>query len=186
MTDRAVDIDQQKQRAALVSIAVKLALTLGKFVAALMSGSLALLSEAGNNVGDVATTLLSLYSIRAAARPADEDHQFGHGKVEAVSALIQTGFLFALALFILIEAIERLLNSSVDVDPNPLAFAVLGISIFVDLARWMSLRKIATETQSDALAADALNFATDIVASGLALIGLLAVSYGIRSGDARA
>ena len=186
MTDRAVDIDHRKERAALVSVGVKLALTLCKFVAALLSGSLALLSEAGNNIGDVATTLMSLYSIRAAARPADETHQFGHGKVEAVSALIQTGFLFALALFILIEAIKRLLQSGVDVDPQPFAFAVLGLSIFVDLTRWISLRKIAEETQSDALAADALNFATDIVASSFALLGLVAVSYGVKSGDALA
>ena len=186
MTDRALDIDQRKERAALVSIAVKLVLTSGKFVAALLTGSLALLSEAGNNVGDVATTLLSLYSIRAAARPADEDHQFGHGKVEAVSALIQTGFLFALALFILIEAIQRLLNPGADVDPSPFAFAVLCISICVDLVRWLALRKIAKETKSDALAADALNFATDIVASVLALFGLLAVTYGFKSGDALA
>ena len=186
MTDHAADIDQQKERAALISVAVKLALTLGKFIAALLSGSLALLSEAGNNLADVATTLLSLYSIRAAARPADEDHQFGHGKVEAVSALIQTGFLFAFALFILIEAVKRLLNASVEVDPSPFAFAVLVVSIGVDLARWLSLRKIARETQSDALAADALNFATDIVASSFALLGLLAVSYGLKSGDALA
>ncbi len=176
MTDHAADIGQQKERAALISVAVKLALTLGKFIAALLSGSLALLSEAGNNLADVATTLLSLYSIRAAARPADEDHQFGHGKVEAVSALIQTGFLFAFALFILIEAVKRLLNASVEVDPSPFAYAVLVVSIGVDLARWLSLRKIA----------DALNFATDIVASSFALLGLLAVSYGLKSGDALA
>ena len=184
MVDRTFAISQQKERAALVSIAVKVSLTLAKFVAALSSGSLALLSEAGNNLGDVATTLMSFYSIRAAAQPADEDHQFGHGKVEAVSALIQTGFLFALALFILIEAVSRLVSGGSEVDPNPFAFAILSISIFVDFARWISLRRIAKATQSDALAADALNFATDIVASCLALLGLLASKYGFRNGDA--
>ena len=101
-------IDSQKQRAALVSVAVKLLLTIGKFVAALLSGSLALLSEAGNNLGDVGVTLMSYFAIRWAAKPADDDHQFGHGKVEALSALIQTGFLIALAVFILIEGIKRL------------------------------------------------------------------------------
>ena len=183
MTDQTLDIARQKERAALVSVAVKIALTLAKFVAAIMSGSLALASEAGNNLGDVAVTLLSFYSIRVAAQPADEEHQFGHGKVEAVSALIQTGFLFALALFILIEAVKRLFNGGGDVEPTPFAFAVLVVSILVDLARWLSLRKIAKATHSTALAADALNFATDIVASALALGGLVATSYGFRLGD---
>ena len=175
--------DQQKQRAALVSVAVKLALTLAKFAAALLSGSLALVSEAGNNLGDVAVTLLSFYSIRAAAQPADDDHQFGHGKLEAMSALVQTGFLFALAAFILIEAVKRLFNGGGDVEPDAFAFAVLLVSVVVDLARWWSLRKIARSTRSAALAADALNFASDIVASLLALAGLAATLYGFRPGD---
>ncbi len=179
----ARELARQKERAALVSVAVKLALTLGKFAAALLSGSLALASEAGNNLGDVAVTLLSFFSIRAAARPADEDHPFGHGKVEAVSALIQTGFLFALALFILIEAVKRLAGGGGEVKPNAFAFGVLGLSIVVDLARWRSLRRIAKATRSEALAADALNFATDIVASMMALVGLVATAYGVKLGD---
>ena len=179
----ARDLARRKERAALVSVAVKLALTLAKFTAALLSGSLALASEAGNNLGDVAVTVLSFLSIRAAARPADEDHQFGHGKVEAVSALVQTGFLFALALFILIEAVKRLASGGGDVEPGAFAFAVLGLSIVVDLARWTSLRRIAKATRSEALAADALNFATDIVAALMALAGLVATAYGVRLGD---
>lgn len=183
MTATSSDIDRQKQRAALVSIAVKVLLTLGKFIAASMSGSLALLSEAGNNLGDVGVTLLSFYSIRFAAKPADEDHPFGHGKVEALSALAQTGFLFALAVFILIEAVKRFIAGGSDVEAGPFAFGVLVVSIIVDASRWHSLNKIAKETRSAALAADALNFATDIVASAMALCGLLAAAYGIKSGD---
>lgn len=184
MSASANDIDRQKQRAALVSVAVKLALTIGKFVAAGLSGSLALLSEAGNNLGDVGVTLLSFYSIRVAAQPADEDHQFGHGKIEALSALIQTGFLFALAVFILIEAGKRLYNGGADVEPGPFAFGVLIVSIVVDASRWYSLNKIAKATRSPALAADALNFATDIVASVMAICGLAAAYYGFPLGDA--
>ena len=183
LTDRDA-ITRAKERAALVSVAVKVVLTAAKFAAAVLSGSLALASEAGNNLGDVAVTLLSFYSIRVAAKPADEDHPFGHGKVESLSALIQTGFLFALAVFILIEAAKRLLWSGTDVEPGVFAFGVLIVSIVVDAARWSSLRKVARETRSAALAADALNFLTDIVASTLALAGLAAASAGFRSGDA--
>ncbi len=186
MSVSLVDIQQQKQRAALISVGVKVVLTLAKFTAAAMAGSLALLSEAGNNLGDVGVTLLSFYSIRIAAQPADEDHQFGHGKIEAVSALVQTGFLFALALFILIEVGKRLYSGNANVDPGPFSFAVLGLSIVVDGARWLSLRKVAKATGSPALAADALNFATDIVASTMALAGLLAATRGFKFGDALA
>jgi cation diffusion facilitator family transporter len=180
------DIDRLKRRAALVSVAVKSLLMLGKFAAALLSGSLALISEAGNNLGDVGVTLMSYYAIRVAAKPADEDHQFGHGKVEALAALIQTGFLIALAAFILIEAVKRLYNGGGDVQPIPFAFAVLIISIVIDTWRWITLDKVAKATKSQALAADALNFASDIVASALALGGLAATLYGVRGGDAMA
>ncbi len=182
MTDYAA-ITRQKERAALVSVAVKVALTAAKFVAAILSGSLAMASEAGNNLGDVAVTLLSFYSIRAAAKPADDGHPFGHGKVESLSALIQTGFLFALALFILIEAARRLVSGGADVQPGPFAYSVLVVSIVVDATRWASLNRIVKATRSAALAADALNFLTDIVASSLALAGLLAASVGFGSGD---
>ena len=183
MTEPAA-ITRAKERAALVSVAVKVALTSAKFAAATLSGSLALASEAGNNLGDVAVTLLSFYSIRVASKPADDDHPFGHGKVESLSAMIQTGFLFALALFILIEAVKRLVWGGTDVEPGPFAFGVLMVSIVVVAARWSSLNKIAKATRSAALAADALNFLTDIVASALALAGLLAAYAGFRSGDA--
>jgi cation diffusion facilitator family transporter len=178
------DIDRLKQRAALVSVAVKSVLTLGKFAAALFSGSLALLSEAGNNLGDVGVTLMSYYAIRLAAKPADDDHQFGHGKVEALAALIQTGFLVALGVFILIEAVKRLYHGGGDVQPIPFAFVILIVSIAADSWRWLSLNRLAKATKSEALAADALNFASDIVASVLALAGLVATFYGIHGGDA--
>jgi cation diffusion facilitator family transporter len=178
------DIHQQKQRAALISVLVKVLLTVAKFVAALLSGSLALLSEAGNNLGDVGITLMSFFAIRVAAKPADEDHPFGHGKIESLAALIQTGFLFALALFILLEGLKRLVAGGGDVGPGPFAFGVLVVSIVVDGWRWLSLNKVAKATGSHALAADALNFATDIVASVMALLGLIAAQLGFVLGDA--
>ena len=184
MTSVSTDIERAKQRAALVSVAVKVLLMLAKFAAAALSGSLALFSEAANNLGDVGVTLLSFYSIRVAAKPADDDHQFGHGKVEALSALIQTGFLVALAVFILIEAAKRFVNGGSDVEPSGFAFGVLAVSVIVDAARWYQLDKVAKATRSLALAADALNFATDIVASLLACGGLLAALYGYKLGDA--
>jgi cation diffusion facilitator family transporter len=175
-----------KERAALASIAVSTLMTAAKFAAGLASGSLAVLSEAGHNLADVATTALTYFAVRIANKPADEEHQFGHAKVEALAALVETGFLFALAVYILIEAITRLAGHNAKIEANSFAFGVLITSILVDLVRWRSLRRIAAATKSDALAVDALHFSSDIVSSSLALCGIAAARYGYPQGDALA
>jgi cation diffusion facilitator family transporter len=175
-----------KERAALASIAVSASLTAAKFAAGLASGSLAVLSEAGHNLADVAATTLTYFAIRIANKPADEDHQFGHAKVEALAALAETGFLFALAVYILIEAIGRLAANDTNIEISISVFAVLFVSIIVDLVRWRTLKRIATQTKSDALAADALHFSSDILSSALALGGITAAHFGYPQGDALA
>jgi cation diffusion facilitator family transporter len=175
-----------KERTALASIAVSALMTAAKFAAGLASGSLAVLSEAGHNLADVATTVLTYFAIRIANKPADEDHQFGHAKVETLAALAETGFLFALAVFILIEAIARLVGHATKIDANSFAFGILIASMLVDLVRWRSLKRIAAMTKSDALSADALHFSSDIVSSALALCGIAAARYGYPQGDALA
>ncbi len=165
------EANQLKERAALASIAASFVLTLGKLVAGLASGSLAILSEAGHNLADVAATILTYFAIRIANKPADADHHYGHGKVEALAALVETGFLFGLAVYILVEAIRRLMSDDVEIEANGLAFGVLIVSIVIDLVRWRSLNRIAAATRSEALAADALHFSSDIVSSALALCG---------------
>ncbi len=175
-----------KEQAALASIAVSALLTAGKLAAGLASGSLALLSEAASNLADVATTIVTYLAIKVANKPADDIHQFGHGKVEALAALVETGFLFATATYILVEAIKRLSGHDAAVEPGVAAFGILVVSIAVDLFRWRSLDRIAKRTKSDALAADALHFSSDIVSSSLALLGLAAAHYGYPQGDALA
>jgi cation diffusion facilitator family transporter len=172
-----------KQRAALLSIAASLALTLGKLAAGILSGSLALMSEAGHNLADTGLTILTYFAVRLSDKPADEEYNYGHGKVEALAALVETGILFALSAYILVEAARRLTIESVHVDANALAFGVLIISIGVDLIRYTTLSKIARETKSDALAADAMHFASDIVGSLLAFFGLVATRLGYPQGD---
>jgi cation diffusion facilitator family transporter len=181
--DRAQSI---KERAALSSAAVSALLTLAKFVAGLSSGSLALLSEAGHNLADTGITIITYYAIRVAGKPADEEHNYGHAKVETLAALVETGFLFALAIFILVEAVHRLTRGKVVIDANVLAFGVLIVSIIVDISRSTLLSRIARKTKSDALAADVLHFGSDIVGSSVALLGLIAARFGYPQGDALA
>jgi cation diffusion facilitator family transporter len=176
-----------KRKAALASIFASAVLTLGKLVAGLLSGSLALLSEAGHGLLDTGATILTYYAVRAADKPADDEHHYGHGKIEAVAALAETGLLLVLAVGVLYEAVHRLLAPALgNVDANWLTFAVLLVSIVVDVVRWRSLNAIAKRTKSDALAADALHFSSDFVASILVLIGLIATHYGYVRGDSLA
>ena len=172
-----------KERAALASIAASGLLTAAKFATGFASGSLAVLSEAGHNLGDVAATTLTYFAIRIANKPADEDHQFGHAKVEALAALAETGFLFALAVYILIEAIARLVANDTNIEISLSVYVVLLASIIVDLVRWRALKRIATRTKSDALLADSLHFSSDLVSSALALVGVTAAQFGYPQGD---
>ena len=173
-----------KQKAALASITASTLLTLGKLVAGLLSGSLALMSEAGHGLLDTGATILTYFAVRSASQPADDEHHYGHGKVEAVAALVETGLLIVLACGVLVEAMLRVFGHEAEpVDASWPVFAVLGVSICVDLTRWLSLRKIARDTKSDALAADSLHFSSDFIASIFVLLGLTATRFGYPQGD---
>jgi cation diffusion facilitator family transporter len=182
MSDHAA----RKEQAAFWSIIASFVLTLGKLGAAVLSGSLALYSEAAHGLIDVAATSMTWFAVRAADKPADNEHHYGHGKIESLAALIETAMLFALAAYVTWEAITRLLGAPHPVEAHPLAFAVLVIAMGVDAWRWHSLSRIARETKSEALAADALHFSSDLVNSALTLIGLVFVAYGLVRADALA
>lgn len=172
-----------KERAAFNSILASAGLAAGKLTAAIVSGSLAMLSDALHALLDVGATILTYFAVRIGSRPADERHPYGHGKVEAVAALIETGLLFIVALYVAVEAISRLRGGAHEVPPSYLAFAVLAISIVVDIVRSRSLMRIAEETKSQALEADALHFSSDLVSSALVLLGLIASAFGYHQGD---
>lgn len=180
------DAQSIKERAALSSAAVSVLLTLAKLAAGLASGSLAVLSEAGHNLADTGLTIVTYWAVRVAGKPADEEHNYGHAKVETLAALIETAFLFALAIFILVEAARRLMRERIEIDANALVFGVLIVSILVDISRSVLLSRVAHATKSDALAADVLHFGSDFVGSFIALLGLVAVRFGYKQGDALA
>ncbi len=175
-----------KETAALASIAVSSLMTAVKLIAGLLSGSLAVLSEAGHNLADVGATILTYFAIKIAHKPADDEHQYGHAKVESLAALVETGFLFALAAFVLVEALRRLSGGAPEIRAGALVVGILIASILVDFCRWRTLRKIAKDTKSEALAADALHFSSDMVASLLAIAGVVAARFGFPQGDALA
>src|SRR5215468_12032402 len=99
---------KEKERVALGSIAASAGLTLAKAVVGLATGSLAILSEAGHSLLDLAATVMTFFALRVSGKPADEEHHYGHGKVESVSALAETALLFLLSGIVIWEAVNRL------------------------------------------------------------------------------
>lgn len=173
-----------KERAAVVSVIASIVLTLGKALAAYLSGSLALLSEAAHGLVDIAATLTTWFAIRAADKPADDEHHYGHGKIESVAALAECALLFVLAGAVAWEAGTRLWSGShPPVEVTPIVIGVLVIAILIDATRWRALHIIAKATFSEALAADALHFASDLVSTVLTLFGLVMVLAGFKHGD---
>jgi cation diffusion facilitator family transporter len=173
-----------KENAALSSIAASVIITLGKGWAGLATGSLALMSDAAHSLLDVAATTMTWLAIRAAAKPADEDHHYGHGKVESVAALVETAFLFLLSGAVAIEGIRRLWEVQSTVKIHWLAILVLVLSIGIDAWRFTSLRRVAKATHSEALAADALHFSSDLINSALVLAAFGASALGYPQADA--
>ncbi len=173
-----------KERVALVSILASAAITVGKGAAGYATGSLALISDAAHSLVDVAATTLTFLAIRAAHKPADEEHPFGHGKFESLAALVETAFLFILSGAVAFEGLRRLVSGETEVTPNRWAVAVLVAAIVIDAWRWWVLTRTARKTGSEALAADALHFSSDLVNSVLVLAALGAAAYGYPQADA--
>lgn len=174
----------RKLAAARASIAASALLAVAKLAIGLWSGSLALLSEAGHASVDTGATVLTFFAVREAEKPADAGHHYGHGKYEALAALAETGLLFGLALLVVGEAVRRLGESDAAIETGWPVFGVLLLSIAIDFVRSRQLHVIAAETHSDALAADAMHFASDLVSSALALAGIVATHFGFVKGDA--
>jgi len=180
-------MQETKERVALTSIAASGGLTIAKAVVGVLSGSLALLSEAAHSALDFAATVMTWYAVRISGKPADEEHHYGHGKVESVSALIETGLLFVLSGFVIWEAVKRLSGTDGHaVEASVWAFAVIIVSIVVDFLRARLLYRVAKVTVSEALEADALHFGSDMWSSIAVLIGLAAVWLGYPWADSAA
>jgi cation diffusion facilitator family transporter len=165
-------------------VAVSAGLTIAKAVVGLLSGSLAILSEAAHSLIDLAATAMTYFAIRVSGKPADAEHHYGHGKVESVAALIETGLLFVLAVAVIVEAVRRLHGAPGHaVEASLAAFAVIALSILVDYFRSRLLYRVAAATGSEALEADGLHFRADMWSSIAVIIGLAGVKFGFAWAD---
>src|SRR6202007_258113 len=177
----------QKEKVALGSIAASAGLTAAKGIIGVLTGSLAILSEAGHSLLDLSATVLTCFAVRVSGKPADAKHQSGHGKVESVTALAETALLFLLTAIVVYEAAQRLIGARAHgVEATVAAFAIIACSIVVDFFRARTLRRVAAETSSEALEADALHFGSDMWSSVAVLVGLCGVALGYPWADATA
>jgi cation diffusion facilitator family transporter len=171
-----------KQGAATASVLAGFGLTAFKLIIGLATGSLGILAEAAHSGLDLVAALMTLFAVRLSDRPADRSHPYGHGKVENLSAFVEAGLLLLTAVWVGYEAITRLLVRAVHVDASAWAFAIMIVSIAIDVGRSRALRKAARLHHSQALEADALHFSTDIWSSLVVLLGLAAVRIGDWTG----
>jgi cation diffusion facilitator family transporter len=175
---------RKKESVALWSIAASAVITLGKGFAGLATGSLALISDAAHSALDVAATTLTYFAVRSAGKPADAEHHYGHGKIESLAALVETALLFVLSGAVALEGVRRLSVEQAHVEPSWTAVWILVAAIAIDGWRWITLKRTAGDTGSEALEADALHFASDLVNSVLVLVALGATAAGFPMADA--
>jgi cation diffusion facilitator family transporter len=168
----------EKRGVAGNSVLAAIAVTALKIAVGLATGSLGILSEAAHSGLDLIAAVITLFSVQVSDKPADADHQYGHGKIENFSAFIETGLLLLTCIWIVYEAFKRLFFQHVEIEPSPAAFVVMFFSMSVDYWRSRALGRIAAKYDSQALEADALHFSTDIWSSGVVVLGLLLVMLG--------
>lgn len=172
----------EKRAVAGNSVAAAVGITALKLLVGLSTGSLGILSEAAHSGLDLVAAVITLLSVRVSDKPADSEHQYGHGKFENFSAFIETGLLLLTCVWIVYEAIKRLFYHHVEIEPSLAAFLIMFLSMAVDYWRSRALDRIAQKYDSQALEADALHFSTDIWSSGVVILGLAVVAAGHRFG----
>lgn len=175
---------QEKKRVALFSVFAAIFLTGSKLLIGLLTGSLGILSEALHSALDLVAAVITYFSVKISDIPPDFDHHYGHGKVENLSALIETILLLVTCVWIIYEASHRLLTGKVAIEVNYWSYIVVVTSVIIDYSRSRALMKAARKHNSQALEADALHFSTDIWSSGVVFLGLICANIGWYFADA--
>jgi cation diffusion facilitator family transporter len=172
-----VDTNARRNRAAAVlSLASNGALAIVKLVVGLVTGSVAVLSDAANSAGDLVASGIAFAGVRAAARPADADHPYGHERSENLAALVEGLLVLAAGAAVAIESVRRLIEGSAALVSLDIAVGVMVVSALVNLAVSARLRRVAGATGSPAIAADAAHLSSDVWTSAGAAAGLAIVA----------
>ena len=172
----------EKRSVALISMLAAALMTVLKLITGILSGSLGVLSDAAHSGLDLAGAAMTFFSVRVSDLPADEDHTYGHGKIENLSTIGEVILMAASSIWIVYEALVRIFVHSVELRHSIWPVLVVVSSIGVDFWRSRRLREVAIRTGSPALATDAFHFSSDIWSSVAVLIGLAASWTGTYFG----
>lgn len=173
----------EKKKVALISVGAAIFITVGKLIVGLLTGSLGILSEALHSALDFVAAVITYFAVKISDKPADENHQFGHGKYENLSAFIETILLFVTCFWIIYEAISRLVSGNTHIEVSIWSYVVVIASIIIDYSRSRELMRVAKKYNSQALEADALHFSTNIWSSSVVLLGLICAQFGFFLAD---
>ena len=171
------------RRTALVSLVAAIVLVGVKLAVGLASGSLGVLAEAAHSGIDAVAAVLTLFAVGVAERPADPEHQYGHGKAQHLAALGESAFLAGAAVWIAAEAVLRLSSGSSPVHPHAYVFAVIGLVLVVDATRATVSLRTGRSQRNAALIANAWHFGSDFAGTLAVLAGLGLAAGGVPGGD---
>ncbi|OPX75427.1 MAG: ferrous iron efflux protein F [Methanosaeta sp. PtaB.Bin018] len=177
MESSAANINKRKSEVALLSVISNTALVILKITTGLMIGSVSVISEAVHSGVDLLAALIAFLAVKVAGKPADENHHFGHNKVENISGVVEALLIFLAAGWILFEAYKRLMDPE-QIDSPGWGVAVMLISSGANIFVSQRLFCVGKETDSVALQADAWHLRTDIYTSSGVMAGLAIIWIG--------
>jgi len=178
-----IDEIKYKRRVATFSLLVSIFLVIVKVLVAWYSNSIGVFSEALNNGFDIITVIITFLAVRAATRPPDRDHTYGHGKYENISALFEIIIIAILCFFIIYKSVQRIISKNLTLELNIYVFIVLAVSIAINIVRVYFIGNAAKKFNSFAFKADFINYFSDIISSVIVIIGLLLAKAGFFLAD---
>ena len=165
---------KREVRAIQVAILSSIIGAVTKFLVGFITGSMSMISSGVDSLGDLFVSIANLFVVKLSAREADEDHNYGHAKIEGLGAMFEGGFIFAAGVFIIYEAIHKIVVGEVSHD-STLGIAVMLPILALTTGTVLYLRKVAKETGSLVLKADALHYTTDVYMNIGVLVALVLV-----------
>jgi ferrous-iron efflux pump FieF len=163
-----------EERAIQVAIACSIFGALTKLTAGVVTGSMSIISSGVDSLGDLFVSLANLFVVRYGGRPPDDEHNYGHAKIEGLGAMFEGGFIFAAGIFIIYEAIHKALNGELSHD-SMLGIAVMLPVLGVTVGTVTYLRKVARSTGSLVVKSDALHYMTDVWVNVGVLVSLVLI-----------
>ena len=169
--------NKRKSNVAMLSVISNSSLVILKLAVGLIIGSVSVISEAIHSGVDLLAAIIALFAVRKSGKPADDDHPFGHGKVENISGTVEALLIFLAAGWIIFEAVEKLRNPE-PIDEAWLGIAVMLTSVLANIIVSKKLFLVGRETESVALLADAWHLRTDVYTSLGVFGGLVVILAG--------